>query len=590
MPHSLHLFCFECIKIYKKIDVAFKTNIDEDSVKSHDTKKKAVNERRVSHSQRTEGRMTVPISGGIRRMSPKSLLSSCAAFALSFCLHVADIAAAEKAYVVNNGSDSVTSVNAETNTVIATHIPVGPSPRGLGFSKDGKHAFVLNNGSNTVTAIDTVTDQVISTITVGNMPEDIIVTQSKIFISNRGSNSVSVIDPKSLLVTATLSVGTEPGAMALSDDGKFLMVTNQGSNNVTVINVCNCTPVTSYGVGESPVNIGIVPGIQPPSSPCGFQVKDGCYVTNIVRWGAPCSGPKPCSYRIYRDKCRCKLAGVVYAHCGCLEFIDTPCESERGCKYYLVSVDERSRESRTVVVYVKEKSCGDNSCCDRGHGRCCGAIEPAVGGVEEEQNLQAASCCDHHDCCDEEDDDDCDSCEEEQCCDHSRHRDHDEQSHSEYGYDHGHDSCYRDPCHRDPCHKDPCHKDPCHRDPCHRDPCHRDPCHHDHCRDPYAEYKDYIPRYYEFCKEYYKDYYNFYLNYYKTTNQCDPCKKDVCCDNDEKGSHHAYDHSKHQNEYKDYSCKQFYGNDCDKKKSVNQKRCCEDRPRRDRCRRNSCCH
>jgi len=74
-----------------------------------------------------------------------------------------------RAYVSNNGSDTVTVVDTATNTVIAV-IPVGDRPRGLAVTADGARVFVANEGDNTVSVISTASNTVVATVPVGRAP------------------------------------------------------------------------------------------------------------------------------------------------------------------------------------------------------------------------------------------------------------------------------------------------------------------------------------------------------------------------------------------------------------------------------------
>src|ERR1700676_3893715 len=56
------------------------------------------------------------------------------------------------AYVVNNGSNSVTPIATATNTA-GTPITVGSAPDAIAITPNGATAYVVNNGSNSVTPI-----------------------------------------------------------------------------------------------------------------------------------------------------------------------------------------------------------------------------------------------------------------------------------------------------------------------------------------------------------------------------------------------------------------------------------------------------
>ena len=90
-------------------------------------------------------------------------------------LGTATAQAQTRAYVTNNGSNTVSVIDTATNTVVAT-IPVGVSPFGVAITPDGTRAYVANQDSNTVSVIDTATNTVIATIPVGANPVAVAIT------------------------------------------------------------------------------------------------------------------------------------------------------------------------------------------------------------------------------------------------------------------------------------------------------------------------------------------------------------------------------------------------------------------------------
>ncbi|NDF40086.1 MAG: YncE family protein, partial [Proteobacteria bacterium] len=76
-------------------------------------------------------------------------------------------------YVANEGSGSVSVIEHVGNTVLVT-VPVGPAPRGVAVTPDGRIAFVANSGNGTVSAIDRDYYQVSNTTRVGKAPEAVV--------------------------------------------------------------------------------------------------------------------------------------------------------------------------------------------------------------------------------------------------------------------------------------------------------------------------------------------------------------------------------------------------------------------------------
>ncbi len=83
----------------------------------------------------------------------------------------------KKAYVTNHGSNTVTVINAQTYHVIAT-VQVGSEPFGCAVTSDGKKVYIANFSSDTVSVIRTSDDKVIRTIKrVGPKPRALAISE-----------------------------------------------------------------------------------------------------------------------------------------------------------------------------------------------------------------------------------------------------------------------------------------------------------------------------------------------------------------------------------------------------------------------------
>jgi YVTN family beta-propeller protein len=81
------------------------------------------------------------------------------------------------AFVTNNGSGTVSTIDVKTRTKNPTDIAVGSLPIGVVVTPDGKTAFIANYGSGTVSTIDVKTRTKDPTdIPVGAMPSGVAIT------------------------------------------------------------------------------------------------------------------------------------------------------------------------------------------------------------------------------------------------------------------------------------------------------------------------------------------------------------------------------------------------------------------------------
>ncbi len=137
-------------------------------------------------------------------------------------------------------------------------------PAGLCMSKDGKRLYVALNLSNRVGEMDPETGKVLRTWDVGVEPYDVVLARNKLYVSNWGGRrpdassvtgpagkgtlvrvdptrfiasegSVSVIDLTAGTVLNELLTGLHASGLAVSPNGRYVVVANAGSDTLSVI-------------------------------------------------------------------------------------------------------------------------------------------------------------------------------------------------------------------------------------------------------------------------------------------------------------------------------------------------------------------
>ena len=75
-------------------------------------------------------------------------------------------------------------------------LQVGVSPQKVAITPDGSRVLVTNKGSGTVTMINTQTNTIVATVNVGKAPLDVAVSLdgTLAFVSNKDDGTISVID------------------------------------------------------------------------------------------------------------------------------------------------------------------------------------------------------------------------------------------------------------------------------------------------------------------------------------------------------------------------------------------------------------
>ena len=165
-------------------------------------------------------------------------------------------------YVVNRDSDSISVIDGDTNTVVAT-IPVGDSPIAIAINPNTNTLYLLNEFLDKISVINGSTNTVVSTIDVGTGPVELGVNLSTntIYVANQDSDTVSVINGSTNTVVDTipLGAGAAPSAIAVNPNINRIYVANSGFDTVSVIDGATNTKVADTPVGDIPISVVVNP-------------------------------------------------------------------------------------------------------------------------------------------------------------------------------------------------------------------------------------------------------------------------------------------------------------------------------------------
>jgi YVTN family beta-propeller protein len=166
------------------------------------------------------------------------------------------------AYVANNGSGTLSVIDAATNTVTAT-VNVASGPTGVAVDPLTGVVYVTNTDSDSVSVVSPTTDAVTTTIPLafGAAPMGIAITPNgaSAYVADAGTNTVSVVDTSTNAVTVTIPVGSTPEAVAAGPVGAYVYVTNLLSKSVSVIATGSNTVKATVAVGYFPSAVTVNP-------------------------------------------------------------------------------------------------------------------------------------------------------------------------------------------------------------------------------------------------------------------------------------------------------------------------------------------
>lgn len=171
-----------------------------------------------------------------------------------------------KMYITVDGSGTVEVVNAKTAKSIKTlsflNGTISLHPRSVAFYKTNAFVTIYNG---TVAVIDTASLTVSQYITVGRNPEQMVVSNGKLYVVNSGGlsatpdNTVSIINLSTLTVTKTLTVGDDPYAASLDSYGNIYVNAygNYGVTNssLSIINSTTDVVTSKTDFGPGPFSI-----------------------------------------------------------------------------------------------------------------------------------------------------------------------------------------------------------------------------------------------------------------------------------------------------------------------------------------------
>jgi YVTN family beta-propeller protein len=176
-------------------------------------------------------------------------------------------------YAANFGTGTVAAISTTSN-VVTNLIRVDPTqpipdpnskPVALAETPDGKKLYVVNQGTDSVTSINTI-DRSLNgnaTIRTGATPVWAVARSdsARIYVLNSGSGTVSTINTTTDTLLSSVPVGA--GANYMAYDGKLnrLYITNPTANTVTALNVSSDPPTVLFAapVAFSPAAVAVLP-------------------------------------------------------------------------------------------------------------------------------------------------------------------------------------------------------------------------------------------------------------------------------------------------------------------------------------------
>jgi len=135
-------------------------------------------------------------------------------------------------------------------------IPIGPYPRGIAITYNGRYAYVAIMGGNQLVRID-LKRWTTRKIYVGQGPRALALSPSGrfLYVSLNAEGRSAKLDTWSGVVRAKVSTGSAPRSLALAPDGKALYVVNYESGTVTKVRTSDMTTLQTIPACFHPIGI-----------------------------------------------------------------------------------------------------------------------------------------------------------------------------------------------------------------------------------------------------------------------------------------------------------------------------------------------
>jgi YVTN family beta-propeller protein len=145
-------------------------------------------------------------------------------------------------YVACASGGAIAVIDAASEMLAGTiPLPSGTRPYGVALSRDGRYLYAPDSFAARLFVVDTTARQVIGAVAIGLRAQ--LETRSAdggtLYVTNGASGTVSVLDlsadPAHPRARATVQVGANPHGLALTPDGRYLVVANNLSDTISVV-------------------------------------------------------------------------------------------------------------------------------------------------------------------------------------------------------------------------------------------------------------------------------------------------------------------------------------------------------------------
>src|SRR5579875_1275062 len=169
------------------------------------------------------------------------------------------------AYVACYDAGSIIAIDTANERIAATiPLPTGAHPYGVAISPDGRDVYAADNFLSRLYAINTLTNTVIASLAIGLHPA--LIARSPdghtLYVANGVSHSVSIVNitqPDIPAIAGTVTVSGYPHGLAVTPDGRYVVVAQQYGKTLSVISTQSDSVVSVITGMQYPIDVLITP-------------------------------------------------------------------------------------------------------------------------------------------------------------------------------------------------------------------------------------------------------------------------------------------------------------------------------------------
>jgi DNA-binding beta-propeller fold protein YncE len=164
----------------------------------------------------------------------------------------------------------VVTIDAATGALLA-RLPMPFAPARFCFNEDGGQMFVTGTEGDAIAIVDPYQNQLDETFVGGSTPYGMAVGnsggQSLLLVTNRGSGDLTIFDIQNRRLASSIHVGGVPGEVLITPDGEYALVIGRDSGDVAVVRLTTVLDrsirtkplFTVFATGAAPRSAAIVP-------------------------------------------------------------------------------------------------------------------------------------------------------------------------------------------------------------------------------------------------------------------------------------------------------------------------------------------